>query len=118
VTSNFPAHSSTNIPTSSSIVLQFSKPMDTNSVQSAFSINPPVNGSFSWSSANDTLTFIPGSAGLAGLTNIYVRITNSAFDAVSGNKMFATYELMFKTAATTTHNINPSTASSPVPTIP
>jgi glycosidase len=107
VISNYPAHSTTNVPTWSSIVLQFSKPMNTNSVQSGFSITPAVAGSFSWSPSNDTLTFTPVSAGLAGLTNIYVRLTNSAFDAVSGNLMFAPYELMFKTAATSTHDTNP-----------
>jgi glycosidase len=107
VLSNSPAHSAANVPTWSSIVLQFSKPMDTNSVQSAFSISPAVSGSFSWSPANDTLTFTPGGAGLASLANIYVRITNSAFDAVSGNTMFAPYELLFKTGATTVQDTNP-----------
>ena len=37
VVSNSPAHDATNVPVNASIVLQFSKPMDTNSVQSAFS---------------------------------------------------------------------------------
>jgi glycosidase len=100
VTTNYPLHGVTNVPTWSPIVLQFSKPMDTNSVQNAFSLSPAVAGAFGWSPANDTLTFTAGGAGLAGLANVIVRITNSAVDAVSGNALFAPYELKFKTAAT------------------
>lgn len=99
VATNYPPHSATNIPTRSSIVLQFSEPMDTNSVQSAFSVTPSAGGTFSWSPANDTMTFTPAGAGLAGLTNIIVRVTNTAVDAVSGKAMHAPYELKFATAA-------------------
>jgi len=53
VAGNSPAHSATNVPTWSPIVLQFSKPMNTNSVQAAFSLNPAATGSFAWSPAND-----------------------------------------------------------------
>ena len=107
VVSNSPAHSATNVPTWSPIVLQFSKPMDTNSVQAAFSISPAASGSFNWSPANDTLTFTPGNAGLAGLTNITVRVTNTAVDSVSGNAMFAPCELKFTTAAFGIHDTTP-----------
>jgi glycosidase len=104
VATNYPQHSVTNVPTWSSIILQFSRRMDTNSVQAAFSLSPTVSGTFNWSAANDTLTFTAGSAGLAGLTNIVLRVTNSAVDAVSGNALFAPYELKFKTAATSFHD--------------
>jgi glycosidase len=57
-----PAHSATNVPTWTPVVLQFSKPMDTNSVSSAFGVIPPASGTFSWSPANDTVTFTPGAA--------------------------------------------------------
>jgi glycosidase len=107
VVSNSPAHSATNVPTWSPLVLQFSQPMDTNSVQAAISISPAVNGSFRWAPANDVLTFTPGSAGLAGLTNITVRVTNTAVDGVSGNAMFAPYELKFATAAFSIHDTAP-----------
>jgi glycosidase len=98
VVSNSPAHSATGVPTSSPIILQFSKPMNTNAVQAAFSISPPVNGTFSWSPAGDTLTFTAAGAGLPPLTNLVVRV-NPAADAISGNAMFAPYELKFRTAA-------------------
>jgi alpha-amylase len=101
VINNSPAHWTTNVPTSSPIVLQFSESMDTNSVQAAFSTTPPVSGSFSWSAANavnDTMTFTPNGAGFPPSANITVAVTNSAFDAASGKPMFAPYDLSFQTA--------------------
>ena len=103
VITNYPGHGVTAVPTSSLIVLQFSKPMDTNSVQAAFSISPTVSGAFSWSPANDMMTFTAGGAGLAGLTSIIVRVNNTAVDAVSGNALFAPYELKFSTAEAGVH---------------
>ena len=98
VTANSPSHAAAGVPTRSPIVLRFSQPMDTNSVQAAFSISPPGRGAFSWSPARDALTFTPGGGGLAELTNIVVRIGDSAFAAASGKTLFAPYELKFETA--------------------
>lgn len=100
VVSNSPAHDATSVPTYSPIVLQFSKPMDTNSVQANFGTIPPVSGSFAWSAAHDTMTFTAGGVGLPGLTLMTVRITNGALDAVSGNALYGSYEMRFKTATT------------------
>jgi alpha-amylase len=105
VLTNYPGHSVTAVPTWSPIVLRFSKPMDTNSVQAAFSISPAISGTFSWSPANDLMTFTAGGAGLAGLTNIVVRVNNSAVDAVSGNALCAPYELKFSTVANGVHDL-------------
>lgn len=116
VITNYPQHSATAVPTWSPVVLQFSKPMDTNSVQNAFSISPAAGGTFSWSPANDTVTFTAGGAGLAGLANVTVRITNSAVDAISGNAMFAPYELKFTTAASSVHDVTPPSISLQTPT--
>jgi glycosidase len=99
VVSNSPSHWATNVPASSPIMIQFSEPMNTNSVQAAFSTIPPVSGAFTWSAAGDTMTFTPNDAGLSPLTNITVMITNSAFGVVSGKDMFAPYVLSFLTAA-------------------
>jgi glycosidase len=98
VMSNSPAHDATNVPINAAIVLQFSKPMDTNSVQSAFSTTPAVPGAFAWSAAHDIMTFTPGGAGFPPLTMVIVRVTN-AVDAVSGNVMFAPYQMQFHTEA-------------------
>ena len=116
VLTNSPAHWITNVPTWSPIVLQFSKPMNTNSVQNALSISPAVSGAFSWSPVNDALTFTAGGAGLAGLTHYVLRVTNSAVDAVSGNALFAPYELKFTTAASSVHDVTPPFLSLQAPT--
>jgi glycosidase len=98
VMSSSPAHwaSVSNFPP---IVLQFSKSMNTNSVQTAFSTTPPVSGSFTWSSVNaahDTMTFTPTNAtGLTNSTLITVRVTNSAFDAVSSNALYSPWQMQF-----------------------
>jgi glycosidase len=97
VTAIAPAHDAANVPTWSPIMLQFSKPMDTNSTQAAFSIDPAGAGLFSWSSAHDQLAFTPGGPGLAGLTNITVRLGQSATDTVSGNALFAPFQFRFRT---------------------
>jgi glycosidase len=116
VVSNSPAHDATNAPTYSSILMQFSKPMDTNSVQAAFTTVPAITGSFAWSPARDTMTFVPGGGGLPGLTNLLVRLTNSAKDSVSSNQLFAPYELRFKTAATSFQDTVPPTVFLLTPT--
>lgn len=99
VVSNSPAHDAASVPTSLPIILQFSEPMDTNSVQSAFGTTPVLTGTFAWSAARDKLTFTAGGAGLPGLTIVTVRVTN-AVGAVSGKALFAPYEMRFKTSAT------------------
>jgi len=115
VASNSPAHDATNVPTYASIVLQFSKPMNTNSVQSTFRTTPTLNGSFAWNAARDTMTFTANGVGLPGLSTITVRVTNGV-DTVSGNAMFAPYELKFKTAATSFQDSVPPSASFQSPT--
>ena len=105
VMSNSPAHWNTNVPTFSPIVLQFSKSMDTNSVQTAFGTTPPVSGSFTWSAvnaANDTMTFTPNAAGWPGSTLITVRVANPVLDAVSGNALYSPWQMQFHTAALST----------------
>lgn len=106
VISNSPSHATTGVPTWSPIVFQFSKPMDTNSVQNAFAMTPPLGGTYSWTPSRDTMTFQPSGAGLPGLSNIVVRLTNSAMDSVSSNKFFGGYELKFTTAASSFHDTN------------
>ncbi|EEF58131.1 alpha-amylase family glycosyl hydrolase [Pedosphaera parvula] len=96
VVGNSPAHDATNSPTTAPIILKFSKPMDTNSVQASFRTTPPISGTFTWAAARDTMTFTPEGAGFPVLTTITARVTN-AVDTISGNTMFSPYELKFKT---------------------
>src|SRR5262249_19253281 len=117
VVSNSPAHDATNVPTFSPIVLQFSKVMDTNSVQAAFGMSPFVAGTFNWSSSRDALTFMAGGVGVApsAATTITVRVTNG-LDTVSGKAMFAPYEMKFKTGTVSVQNTNPPTLRIQSPT--
>jgi hypothetical protein len=98
VVSNSPAHDATNISPLSPIVLKFTRAMNTNSVQVAFSTLPPASGTFAWSATADTMTFTPSEAGFAPSTNISVVLTNLVLDA-SGQAMFAPYQLLFHTSA-------------------
>lgn len=101
VVSNSPPHAATGLPTTSSIVLQFSTPMDTNSVQAAFGTVPQVSGTFGWSPAGDQVTFTPNGAGFLPLSTINVYVTNTAVAAGSGKSLYATYSMMFATTNTT-----------------
>jgi hypothetical protein len=113
VTSIVPAHGATNVPSNAAIVLGFSKPMDTNSVQAAFSTTPPRAGSFTWNALRDMMTFTP-SAPLGGTTN-NVRIATNAFDNADGKFFFAPFESYFVTSGSLA-DTNPPTVfiSTPV----
>ncbi len=116
VTMQFPAHGVSNLIATNSLVLTFSKAMNTSSVQSALAITPPAGGTFSWASNNTVMTFRPA-PGFAGSTTIVVRVTTNAFDAESTNYLYAAFETFFQTApASFTDAVPPSVAfQSPAP---
>ncbi len=93
-----PAHDSTNVVATSSIVLTFSAPMDTNATQGAFSVQPPASGSFSWTSNRTVMTFTP-SPGLAGKTSIVVRVSTNALASEASNHLYGAFETRFYTAS-------------------
>ena len=99
VVGNLPAHAATGVSTASPVVIQFSEPMVTNSVQAAFNSTPAVGGAFNWSVTGDTMTFTPDAPGFAPLTNVTITVGSSAHVAVSGKTLVAPYSLMFQTAA-------------------
>jgi hypothetical protein len=96
VTAITPAHDSTNAGTATPIVIQFSQPMDTQSVESAFATVPAVTGTFTWSPSQDTMTFTPGGAGFPAQTLVTVRIAATARVAASGNPFYSAFESRFK----------------------
>jgi hypothetical protein len=100
VTACIQAHDATGVPINASLVFKFNQPMDTNSVQSAFSASPSVSGSFAWSPAKDAMTFTPGVEGFAKSSTVIVKISNAAVGAVGGKPMLASYQMQFHTAAT------------------
>jgi hypothetical protein len=97
VVENSPAHDARDVPAQVPVVLRFSAAMDTNSVQKAFSIDPPVSGVFSWTVARDTVTFTPDSTGFPGGVEMRVRLIASATSSEISRSLFAPYELMFRT---------------------
>lgn len=98
VTNQIPSHATTGFSPTEPLTLQFSQPMDTNSVQTAFSISPPVAGTFSWNGTRDSLTFTPHGTGFAAQATNSVRLTNGVA-ADGATTLFAPFETCFVTAA-------------------
>lgn len=92
-----PAHDSANVSALAPLVVQFSEPMDTNSVQAALTTSPVVAGSMAWSDDHTTLTFTPAS-NWPGLTLVTVRIADTAQAANSTNRLHAQFESRFRTS--------------------
>jgi glycosidase len=115
VISQSPAHATNNVSTVASIVLQFSKPMDTNSVQAAFSTAPSKSGAFAWSPLGNTMTFTP-SAGWSSFTTNFVHLSTTAIDAVDGRAIFAPFDTYFVTSTNIVADLTPPTVliSSPI----
>jgi hypothetical protein len=97
VTSITPAHDSTNVGPAAPIAIHFTQPMDTRSVESAFSTIPAATGTFAWSPSRDTLTFKPGGACFPAQTLVSVRIAATARAAASGTSLYSAFESRFKT---------------------
>jgi hypothetical protein len=81
VVSQSPAHATSNVLATAQIVLQFSKPMNTNAVQAAFSLQPPTAGTFSWSPLGNTMTFTAAGAGFPAQTTNAIHLAATAADA-------------------------------------
>jgi|GEM_PF-1335880 len=79
------------------IVINFDEPMDEQSVQDAFSIDPQITGRFSWSSDGRTLTLTPDTV-LRGDAAYTVRIGVGARDR-AGNPLKSEKVSAFRTAA-------------------
>ncbi|HEX7655066.1 MAG TPA: Ig-like domain-containing protein, partial [Verrucomicrobiae bacterium] len=97
VLTNYPAHGAVNISPREALKFQFSRPMDTNQVQAAFAVNPPVAGVFGWSSAGDLLTFQPLGGGMAPSTNITITISNTAAAREDGKTLGGSFQVKFQT---------------------
>jgi glycosidase len=92
-----PAHDSRNAGRLPPIVIQFSEPMDTASVEAAFSTAPQIQGLSSWSPARDKMTFTPQGSGFPPHTMIEVHIADTAKDATDGNRLPGGFESRFQT---------------------
>ena len=108
VVSQIPPYAATNVSIAASVVMRFSKPMDTNSVQAAFSMTPSTPGSFTWSTVHDTMTFTPSSGWLPSTTNLMHLATN-AVDSVNGSGLYAPFDTYFVTSTNTVVDLIPAT---------
>ena len=91
-----PNNGSTNVSSNSPISFQFNAPINQSSVASAFSINPSVQGSFSYSSGSNSFSFIPAIALKSGTT--YTVNLSTALKSLSGSFLEEPYELQFTTS--------------------
>lgn len=80
IVTSVPVNGDTLFSAARSIVLQFSKSMDTASIRTAFSITPNAAGRMIWSSLNSTLTFDPDSV-LPFFVNFTVKLDTQARSA-------------------------------------
>jgi hypothetical protein len=96
VTEISPRHDAQGIAATGAIVVHFSQPMDSRSVERAFSTVPPVKGAFSWSATRDEMTFTPDSAGFPAQSMVNVRIGDTARDAVFGRTFYAGFESHYR----------------------
>ena len=92
------APTGTDVPATASISVNFSKPMDHASVQSAFSTSPAINGSFSWSGNNMIYTPV----NLSYNTTYNVTVGTGARDSAGINMLLA-YNWSFTTVQDTTN---------------
>jgi alpha-amylase len=116
VTNQVPLHGASNVAVTNPVTLRFSKPMDTTSVQAAFSVTPSVSGSFAWNASRTEMTFTPSGLGFTSLATNVIRLGTNAFDSVSTNAFFAPFETFFVTSASgLTDTVPPSVSiTSPV----
>ncbi len=107
-----PAHDATNVSALAPLVIQFSQPMETNTVQTAFTLTPNAGRTLGWSADNTTLTVSPVT-NWPGTNWMTVRIADTAQAAGATNRLFAAFESRFRTALATDLTAPTLTLNSP-----
>lgn len=97
VLSQAPRHDASNVSATAAITLTFSKPMDTNAAQAAFSLHPSTSGSFAWSPDRTAMTFTP-TVSFPGNTLMELHIGTNAFDTQSSNHLYGAFQTRFTTS--------------------
>jgi len=75
-----PVNSDTTVVVTSPLVITFSKPMDTASVRTAFSVSPAVPGTLQWANSNSVMTYMP-TVSLGAWVTYEVRVDSTARSA-------------------------------------
>ena len=95
VNTTSPANGAVEVPVDSTISMTFSEVMNQTTAQSAFSINPAIDGSFSWNGAGTVMTFTPSTQLLDD--QVYaVQVSTGATD-LAGNALSSTASWSFTT---------------------
>ena len=92
-----PTHDFRNAPARTSIEIHFSDPMDTESVETAFSTTPQVPGVNSWSRTHDAMVFTPSAPGFPSRAMIDVHIASTAKSVATGKYLHAGFDSRFLT---------------------
>jgi alpha-amylase len=92
-----PTHDARNAPAKTSIEIHFSGNIDTESVETAFSTTPQVQGVISWSPTHDTMVFTPAVPGFPARAMIRVHIASTAKAATTGKYLHASFDSRFLT---------------------
>jgi hypothetical protein len=98
VTAVSPAHDAKEVSPVAPIVIHFSQPMDTASVEGAFSTEPSVEGALSWTPAGDEMTFTPKNPGFKPQTMVTMRLADTARAAAAGKTFYAGFESRYRCA--------------------
>jgi len=94
VTAISPAHDAKEISPTSPIIIHFSEPMDSSSVERAFSTEPAIGGTISWSPTHDEMTFTPGNPGFKAQTMVTVRVGGAR--AMTGKRLYAGFQARYR----------------------
>lgn len=105
VRNSYPPNGSTNVSLNNSIGASFTGLLDTGTVRTAVSINPPVTGTFSLYDGSSSFYFSP-TDGLAGNT-LYTVTISTALRSKEGVGLATPYTFSFTTAPFQITNTNP-----------
>lgn len=95
----------TSVSRTAAIAVSFSEAMDRTATESAFSLTPGVEGTFSWNPSSDRLEFTPEEP-LAEDSVYTIRISSSAKDQ-NGRRLNDDYDLSIRTSAENSLHIEP-----------
>jgi glycosidase len=110
VTNQVPAHGATNVSPLQPLVLRFSQPMDTATVENALSVQPPVTGSFAWADGDRRVSFTPAGDSWNAFTKYTVRLEDTARDQAASNTLHGPFETFFVSGFLPTDAVPPYVA--------
>lgn len=107
ITSVSPTSGASSVRTTSAVSVSFDEPMNRESAEGAFSLSPPVAGTFSWD--GDTMTFTPSNP-LTGGTTYTARVSTAATD-IAHNPLASERTWSFETVTEDSSRAHPTAAS-------